>query len=105
MPAVGGTGLALPLNLALPVRGFVEVGQRAEAAGYDRLWAAEAGNNDAFGLLTAVALGTSTVGLATGWHHGPSVDNGARWDAAELGPVVDGLLAEAPSAAPVYGTG
>lgn len=66
MPAVGGTGLALPLNLALPVKGFVEVGQRAEAAGYDRLWAAEAGNNDAFGLLTAVALGTSTVGLATG---------------------------------------
>lgn len=66
MPAVGGTGLALPLNLALPVREFVEVAQRAEAAGYDRLWVAEAGNNDAFGLLTAVALGTSTVGLATG---------------------------------------
>lgn len=65
-PAVGGTGLALPLNLALPVRGFVEVAARAEAAGYDRLWVAEAGNNDAFGLLTAVALGTSTVGLATG---------------------------------------
>jgi probable F420-dependent oxidoreductase len=65
-PAVGGTGFALPLNLALPVRGFVEVAQRAEAAGYDRLWVAEAGNNDAFGLLTAVALGTSTVGLATG---------------------------------------
>jgi probable F420-dependent oxidoreductase len=65
-PAVGGTGLALPLNLALPVRGFVEVGARAEDAGYDRLWVAEAGNNDAFGLLTAVALGTRTVGLATG---------------------------------------
>lgn len=65
-PAVGGTGLALPLNLALPVKGFVEVAQRAEAVGYDRLWVAEAGNNDAFGLLTAVALGTSTVGLATG---------------------------------------
>jgi probable F420-dependent oxidoreductase len=58
--------LALPLNLALPVRGFVDVAARAEAAGYDRLWVAEAGNNDAFGLLTAVALGTSTVGLATG---------------------------------------
>jgi probable F420-dependent oxidoreductase len=66
MGAVGGTGLALPLNLALPVQGFVDVAARAEAAGYDRLWVAEAGNNDAFGLLTAVALGTSTVGLATG---------------------------------------
>jgi len=64
--AVGGTGLALPLNLALPVAGFVDVAARAEAMGYDRVWAAEAGNNDAFGLLTAVALGTSTVGLATG---------------------------------------
>jgi alkanesulfonate monooxygenase SsuD/methylene tetrahydromethanopterin reductase-like flavin-dependent oxidoreductase (luciferase family) len=51
MAAVGGAGLALPLNLALPVRGFVEVAARAEAAGYDRLWVAEAGNNDAFGLL------------------------------------------------------
>ena len=66
MNAVGGTGLALPLNLALPVRGFVDVAARAEAAGYHRLWVAEAGNNDAFGLLTAVALGTSTVRLATG---------------------------------------
>ena len=65
-PAVGGTGLALPLNLALPVRAFVEVAAEAEVAGYDRLWAAEAGNNDAFGLLTAVALGTRAVGLATG---------------------------------------
>jgi probable F420-dependent oxidoreductase len=66
MSAVGGTGLALPLNLALPVKGFVDVAARAEAAGYDRLWVAEAGNNDAFGLLTAVAFGTTTVGLATG---------------------------------------
>jgi len=47
MSAVGGTGLALPLNLALPVKGFVDVAARAEAAGYDRLWVAEAGNNDA----------------------------------------------------------
>lgn len=66
MSAVGGTGLALPLNLALPVEAFVDVAARAEAQGYDRVWVAEAGNNDAFGLLTAVALGTSTVGLATG---------------------------------------
>ena len=37
------------------------------------------------------------VGIATGWQHGPTVDKGDRWDAAELGAVVDGLLAEAPS--------
>ena len=44
------------------------------------------------------------VGVATGWQHGPTIDKGDRWDAAELGPVVDGLLAEAPAPAPVYGT-
>jgi NAD(P)-dependent dehydrogenase (short-subunit alcohol dehydrogenase family) len=44
------------------------------------------------------------VGVATGWQHGPTRDKGARWDATELGPVVDELLAEAPAPAPVYGT-
>ncbi len=62
MPA----GLALPLNLGLPVAGYVDIARRAEALGYDRVWAAEAGNNDAFGLLTACAVATSRVGLATG---------------------------------------
>jgi probable F420-dependent oxidoreductase len=65
-PAVGGTGLALPLNLGLPVRGFTEVAQRAEALGFDRLWAAEAGTADAFVLLTACASVTDRIGLSTG---------------------------------------
>ena len=45
------------------------------------------------------------VGIATGWQHGPTVDKGDRWEAAELGPVVAGLLEQAPAPAPVYGTG
>jgi NAD(P)-dependent dehydrogenase (short-subunit alcohol dehydrogenase family) len=45
------------------------------------------------------------VGIADGWQHGPTEDKGARWDAAELGPVVDRLLAAAPAPAPVYGSG
>jgi len=44
------------------------------------------------------------VSIATGWQHGPTVDKGDRWDAAELGPIVDDLLTKAPSPAPVYGT-
>lgn len=60
------TGLALPLNLLLPVAGQVDVARRAEALGYDTVWAAEAGTNDAFGLLTACAAATSRIGLATG---------------------------------------
>jgi NAD(P)-dependent dehydrogenase (short-subunit alcohol dehydrogenase family) len=43
------------------------------------------------------------VSVADGWQHGPSRDKRARWDPAELGPVVDALLAEAPDPAPVYG--
>ena len=64
--AVGGTGLALPLNLGLPITGFTEVARRAEALGYDRVWAAEAGTADAFVLLTACAAATRQIGLATG---------------------------------------
>ena len=45
------------------------------------------------------------IGIATGWQHGPTVDKGDRWDAAELGPVVESLLADAPRSAPVYGSG
>ncbi|HET6948988.1 MAG TPA: SDR family oxidoreductase [Acidimicrobiales bacterium] len=43
------------------------------------------------------------VAVADGWQHGPAVDKGDRWDPAELGPVVDDLLAKAPAPAPVYG--
>ena len=38
-----------------------------------------------------------------GWAHGPQVDKGARWDPAELGPVVTDLLAKARPPVPVFG--
>ena len=44
------------------------------------------------------------LGLAEGWHHGPSKDIGRRWEPAEVGAAVRDLLAEARDAAPVYGT-
>ncbi len=43
------------------------------------------------------------LSVADGWQHGRSVDKGARWDPAEIGPVVRDLLADAPVPAPVYG--
>ncbi|PRX51226.1 NAD(P)-dependent dehydrogenase (short-subunit alcohol dehydrogenase family) [Prauserella shujinwangii] len=43
------------------------------------------------------------VCLMDGWRHGPRQDKGARWRPDELGPVVAGLLAEAPEPEPVYG--
>jgi NAD(P)-dependent dehydrogenase (short-subunit alcohol dehydrogenase family) len=45
------------------------------------------------------------ISVADGWQHGAVTDKGARWDPAELGPVVAKLLAEAPTPAPVYGAG
>jgi hypothetical protein len=44
------------------------------------------------------------VSVADGWQPGPAADKGARWSPAELGPVVDELLAKSPPPTPVYGT-
>ena len=41
--------------------------------------------------------------LEDAWRHGASRDAGRRWDAAELGDVVDALLAEGAGPEPVYG--
>jgi NAD(P)-dependent dehydrogenase (short-subunit alcohol dehydrogenase family) len=41
--------------------------------------------------------------LEDGWRHGASRDKGARWEADELGEVVDALIAEGATPDPVYG--
>ncbi|MET3960119.1 NAD(P)-dependent dehydrogenase (short-subunit alcohol dehydrogenase family) [Marmoricola sp. OAE513] len=41
--------------------------------------------------------------LEEGWNHGASRDKGARWEATELGSVVDELIAEGVKPEPVYG--
>jgi NAD(P)-dependent dehydrogenase (short-subunit alcohol dehydrogenase family) len=43
------------------------------------------------------------ISLAEGWRPGPTADRGARWEPAELGAVVPGLIAEAAEPLPVYG--
>ena len=43
------------------------------------------------------------IRVAEGWARGPEVDKGARWDPAELGPVVTDLLAKARPPVPVFG--
>ncbi len=42
--------------------------------------------------------------LMEGFRHGPMVDKGDRWDAAELGPVIDDLTGRADPPEPVFGT-
>lgn len=44
-----------------------------------------------------------TVSVTDGWQRSVKRDKGARWDPAELGPVVEEILAEAPTPMPVYG--
>jgi len=65
-------------------------------------WLASAASAHVTGRMFEVEGGK--VGIATGWQHGPTADKGDRWDAAELGAVVDSLLAQAPAPTPVYGT-
>jgi len=44
------------------------------------------------------------LSVSEGWTDGPAEDKGARWNAAELGPVIERLLAARTPAKPVYGT-
>jgi NAD(P)-dependent dehydrogenase (short-subunit alcohol dehydrogenase family) len=50
-----------------------------------------------------IEIDGSTITVEGGWHHGPSRDAGARWDAAAVGPALRELLAEGPTPEPVYG--
>jgi NAD(P)-dependent dehydrogenase (short-subunit alcohol dehydrogenase family) len=51
-----------------------------------------------------IEIDGSKVTVENGWRHGPSQDNGSRWEATEVGPALRKLLAEAPAPEPVYGT-
>jgi NAD(P)-dependent dehydrogenase (short-subunit alcohol dehydrogenase family) len=44
------------------------------------------------------------IGIAQGWMHGPTFDKGARLEPAEVGAIVEDLLAETAKPTPVYGT-
>nr|WP_296766494.1 SDR family oxidoreductase [Rhodococcus sp. (in: high G+C Gram-positive bacteria)] len=43
------------------------------------------------------------IGIADGWRHGPSVDNGERWDPSNVGAAVTDLLTKAQVPVAVYG--
>ena len=44
------------------------------------------------------------LSVADGWRTGAIVDKGARWDPAELSPVVQRLIEEGVAPQKVYGT-
>ncbi|WP_431233928.1 SDR family oxidoreductase [Mycolicibacterium psychrotolerans] len=43
------------------------------------------------------------IRVAEGWNRGGTIDKGARWDPAELGPVVSDLIANSRTPLPVFG--
>jgi NAD(P)-dependent dehydrogenase (short-subunit alcohol dehydrogenase family) len=65
------------------------------------VWLGSAESAHVTGRVFEIEAGKITV--AEGWRPGPSVDKGARWDADELGPVVDDLLGKSSPPEPVYG--
>jgi NAD(P)-dependent dehydrogenase (short-subunit alcohol dehydrogenase family) len=65
------------------------------------VWLGSIESRDVTGRVFEVEGGV--VRVAEGWAHGPEVDKGARWDPAELGPVVTDLLAKARPRVPVFG--
>jgi NAD(P)-dependent dehydrogenase (short-subunit alcohol dehydrogenase family) len=65
------------------------------------VWLGSAESRDVTGKMFEVEGGI--IRVAEGWAHGPEVDKGARWDPAELGPVVADLLGKARPPVPVFG--
>jgi NAD(P)-dependent dehydrogenase (short-subunit alcohol dehydrogenase family) len=65
------------------------------------VWLGSAASREVTGRVFEVEGGR--ISIATGWQHGEVVDKGNRWDPAEIGPVVEDLLAKAPEPVPVYG--
>ncbi|MBL1077482.1 SDR family oxidoreductase [Nocardia sp. 2] len=65
------------------------------------VWLGSADSAGVTGRMFEVEGGKVTV--ADGWRHGASIDRGARWEPAELGPVVRDLLGKATTPEPVYG--
>jgi hypothetical protein len=64
-------------------------------------WLASEEAGSVTGRVIEIEGGQLTV--ETGWRHGPARRIDARWDAADVGPAVRALLAEAPTPEPVYG--
>jgi NAD(P)-dependent dehydrogenase (short-subunit alcohol dehydrogenase family) len=64
-------------------------------------WLASPGAASVTGRVFNVSGGS--ISLAYGWHAGPAVDKGGRWEPAELGDVIPDLVAQAPKNADTSG--
>ncbi|AOI88375.1 short-chain dehydrogenase [Burkholderia pseudomultivorans] len=91
---------------------FADMMKKPEDGGFDYfdpanvaplvVWLGSPLSADVTGQVFEVAGGM--IAVAEGWRTGPSVDRGARWAPAEIGPAVARLLGEARPAQRVYGS-
>jgi NAD(P)-dependent dehydrogenase (short-subunit alcohol dehydrogenase family) len=65
-------------------------------------WLGSSTSRDVTGYVFEIAGGK--ISIADGWRAGPEIDKGARWDAADVGNAVAGLLRRAVPPQKVYGT-
>jgi NAD(P)-dependent dehydrogenase (short-subunit alcohol dehydrogenase family) len=65
------------------------------------VWLGSVASRDVTGRVFEVEGGI--IRVAEGWGRGGDIDKGARWDPAELGPVVNDLLAKSRTPLPVFG--
>ena len=64
-------------------------------------WLASAQSGGVTGRVIEIEGGR--ICLEEGWRHGPVRDAGRRWEADEVGAVIEALIAEAQTPEPVYG--
>src|SRR5690349_13533423 len=65
------------------------------------VWLGSVESRDVTGRVFEVEGGI--IRVAEGWNRGGEIDKGAKWDPAELGPVVRDLLAKSREPLPVFG--
>ncbi|EHB57793.1 3-oxoacyl-(acyl-carrier-protein) reductase [Mycolicibacterium rhodesiae JS60] len=65
------------------------------------VWLGSVESKDVTGQVFEVEGGI--IRVAEGWNRGGTIDKGARWDPAELGPVVRDLIAKSRTPLPVFG--
>jgi NAD(P)-dependent dehydrogenase (short-subunit alcohol dehydrogenase family) len=66
------------------------------------VWLGSLESGDVTGRVFEVAGGV--ISVAEGWHEGPKVDRGQRWEPTEVGPAVRDLLGRAATPSKVYGS-
>lgn len=95
-----GAGEAMAAQMAAPDDGSFDVMAPANISPLV-VWLASPEAGAVSGRVFEVEGGK--VSVADGWQRSVERDKGSRWEPAELGPVIEEILAKAPVPMPVYG--